>query len=292
MNIQQLESFIRVAETLNFARAASLLNITQSAVSRQIHSLEEELNTKLFFRTTRTVTLTPEGTIFLEHAKHILGQLKMATAKIRHHSNAHPQVLTIGCEGENDLPLMTDILRVCREEIADFHPFLKSIPHRSLWDLFYQGELDVLFGFQENLPAKSQMHFTELRKIPLCCVLPAGHPLAQNRQIVLDELLTQHFVFCDSYDLPAQVVELQHRIARRIVPEHLHICESSQVILTLVRAGYGCSLLPAPSLHDPSLVFLPLKGTVPLPYGMIHSKNVASPLLKQFLEIALRVARQ
>lgn len=292
MNMQQLESFIQVAETLNFARAAELLNITQSAVSRQIHALEEELNTKLFFRTTRTVTLTPEGTIFLEHAKRILGQLKMATAKIRHHSNAHTQILPIGCEGETDLAFLGDILRTCREEIPAFHPFLKIIPHRSLWNLFYQGELEVLFGFQESLPAKNQMRFTELRKVPLCCVLPAGHPLARNRQIGGEELLTQHLVLCDSYNLPARVVEVQHRLAQRIVPENLHICESPQVILTLVRAGYGCSILPAPSAPDPSLVFLPLKDIEPLPYGMIYSKNTTNPLLQQFLEVAMRVGRR
>ena len=59
MNTQQLESFIQIAENLNFARAAEILNVTQSAVSRQIQGLEEELNTKLFYRTTRTVLLTP-----------------------------------------------------------------------------------------------------------------------------------------------------------------------------------------------------------------------------------------
>ena len=59
MNTQQLESFIQIAENLNFARAAEILNVTQSAVSSQIKGLEEELNTKLFYRTTRTVLLTP-----------------------------------------------------------------------------------------------------------------------------------------------------------------------------------------------------------------------------------------
>ena len=55
MNTQQLKTFVQVAENLNFARAAESLNITQSAVSRQIHALEEELDTKLLHRTTRTV---------------------------------------------------------------------------------------------------------------------------------------------------------------------------------------------------------------------------------------------
>lgn len=82
MNTQQLESFIQVAENLNFARAAEALNITQSAVSRQINSLEAELETKLFNRSTRTVSLTPAGISFLEDAKEVLTKLQIASLKI------------------------------------------------------------------------------------------------------------------------------------------------------------------------------------------------------------------
>ena len=64
MNTQQLETFVQVAENLNFARAASILHITQPAVTHQIVSLEGELDAKLFIRTTRSVKLTPEGGVF------------------------------------------------------------------------------------------------------------------------------------------------------------------------------------------------------------------------------------
>ena len=57
MNTFQLSCFIRVAETLNFARAAEQLHVTQPAVTQQIQSLEKELNVKLFKRNTRTVKI-------------------------------------------------------------------------------------------------------------------------------------------------------------------------------------------------------------------------------------------
>ena len=76
MNTDQLKSFIQVAENLNFARAAEILKITQSAVSRQIHSLEDELGTKLLHRTTRTVTLTPAGISFFRRCEKCYGQVK------------------------------------------------------------------------------------------------------------------------------------------------------------------------------------------------------------------------
>ena len=64
MNTIQLECFVAVAEHLNFSRASEELKITQPAVSHQIHALEEELGTKLFLRTSKSVSLTQEGLMF------------------------------------------------------------------------------------------------------------------------------------------------------------------------------------------------------------------------------------
>lgn len=288
LNTQQLESFIQVAENLNFARASEYLNITQSAVSRQIHALEEELQTKLFYRTTRTVSLTPEGLIFLEHAKQILGQLKMAAAKIQHHSNTRAQVLTIGCESETDLAILCGTLRACKNRIAAFHPLLKLIAHRSLLNLFYHGEIDLLLGFQDNLPTKNDMVFRELGKIPLCAVFPREHPSARRSAIDEQELYAQPFVLCSSYTIPAKALEIQNRVAQHTPPELVRVSEHPQAIFTLIRAGYGCSILPKAAFRDSSLAYVPLRSTPPLAYGMLYSTTSSNPILKQFVDLTLQ----
>lgn len=61
MNTQQLECFVTLAKNLNYAKTTEDLCLSQPAVSRQIQSLEAELNTKLFNRTTRSVSLTQVG---------------------------------------------------------------------------------------------------------------------------------------------------------------------------------------------------------------------------------------
>lgn len=291
MNTQQLESFIQVAENLNFAHAAALLNVTQSAVSRQIHALEEELDTKLFYRTTRTVTLTPEGIIFLEHAKQILGQLQIATARIQHRSNLTARILRIGCESQADLLFLSEILETCRPCIHAFHPFLKVIPHRALMTLFYQGELDVLFGFREHLPIKNEILFTELRQVPLCCVLPQNHPYGEKESIRVEDLFTESLVACNSYTIPAQAVELQNLVAQHITPENIYVSENPQVALALVRAGYGCCILPqSPDIRD-GLLYRPMQGTQLLPYGMSYNRSSSNGLLKEFLAVARQAAQ-
>lgn len=84
MNTMQLACFLAVAETLSFARAAEQLHVTQPAVTQQIHSLESELNTQLFRRTTRTVELTHAGLIFLGDAKLMLEISERARLRAEH----------------------------------------------------------------------------------------------------------------------------------------------------------------------------------------------------------------
>ena len=82
MNTVQLECFIAVAEYLNFSKASRSLKITQPAVSHQIQTLEEELEVKLFNRTSKSVTLTHEGALFLTDAQLILKTVLSAKERL------------------------------------------------------------------------------------------------------------------------------------------------------------------------------------------------------------------
>ena len=285
MNTDQLKSFIQVAENLNFARAAEILKITQSAVSRQIHSLEDELGTKLLHRTTRTVTLTPAGISFLEDAKNVIGRLKVAEQKIQRHQSTNIQILTIGCQNEANLDLLCKVLKSCKQQIPELYPFLKVIPHRSILNLFYQDELDLLFGFQEDIPIKNYTVYKELFKIPLCCIVPASHPYAERPELAKEELYMENIVVCNSYAIPARVAEMQNQISQHILPESTYMCENLQVLLTLVRAGYGCSVLPLMNFVNTDIRGIPLKDSEPLSYGIFFKKSSQNPLLKKFISI-------
>ena len=291
MNTDQLKSFIQVAENLNFARAAEILKITQSAVSRQIHSLEDELGTKLLHRTTRTVTLTPAGISFLEDAKNVMGRLKVAEQKIQRHQSTTIQVLTIGCQNEANLNLLCKVLKSCKQQIPELYPFLKVIPHRSILNLFYQDELDLLFGFQEDIPIKNDTVYKELFQIPLCCIVPASHPYAERPELAKEELYLENIVVCNSYAIPARVAEMQNQISQHILPESTYMCENLQVLLTLVRAGYGCSVLPLMNFVNTDIRGIPLKDSEPLSYGIFFKKSSHSPLLKKFHLCGCNMAR-
>ncbi len=286
MTTDQLESFIKVAENLNFARAAESLQITQSAVSRQIHALEDELGVKLLHRTTRSVTLTPAGVSFLEDAKQVVGRLSSAKQKLHRQDSSPMQLLTIGCPSEENLPLLEQILKRCRKELPQLYPFLKIIPHRSLLTLFYRGDLDLLFGFQDDIPQKGDMVYRELFRLPLCCLLASDHPLADREELSLDDLLSEKVIVCNSYAIPSGAAEIQDKLARQLPPDSCYFCENLQVLLTLIKAGYGCSVLPQNTNYaNAEIIQIPLKDSPLLSYGIFSGKDPKEGPVRDFLSL-------
>ena len=84
MDIRQLECFVAVAEELHFRRAGERLGLSQSALSERVSALEHELGARLFFRTTRQVSLTQAGSEFVQNAKSILADIEKSISNVRH----------------------------------------------------------------------------------------------------------------------------------------------------------------------------------------------------------------
>lgn len=286
MNTQQLESFLAVAENLSFARAAEVLNITQPAVSRQIRSLEDELETKLFQRTSRSVALTPSGASFYEDAKSFMGSLQTATARIKRHSKSNVQLLCIGFSNDADCELSANLLKKCREQFPELHPSLRIIPHRSILNLFFHGEIDIMFGFKDDVPSRAGIAYRELSRMPVCCILPSDHKYAQKTEISDMELRSEGIIICKSFALPSQAVLLQGRMLRHFPLESIYFCDNLEAMLTLVKAGYGFGILPKLNRTDPRIVSVPFASREYISFGFFYRDNSQEPMIKKFLSAA------
>lgn len=291
MTTQQLESFIHVAENLNFARAAEELNITTSAVSRQIQALEEELDVKLLHRSTRSVSLTPAGIIFFNDAKDILAKLQITTQKIKNHTDANLQIISIGCTSESDLTIIAKLLKHSRKQQPEIHPFIRIVPSRLILNMLIHDEIDLLFGYQDHIPMRDNFEYYELVHIPVCCVLPVGHPLCQKEIISEKDLLSENIVICNSYEIPTPVMDIQNRLSHKFVPNTTYYSENVPAMLTLIKAGYGVGVLPEISSTDTELISIPFDTGFSLSYGMFYKKTIQNPTLKKLISIIKRIRR-
>lgn len=97
MNTQELKCFLRVAERMNFARAAQELYLTPPTVTHHIQKLESELGVRLFQRNSKSVSLTLEGEAFYQDAREIMLKIESAFIHLNDIKNSKHTLLTIGC---------------------------------------------------------------------------------------------------------------------------------------------------------------------------------------------------
>src|ERR1044071_923796 len=112
MELRHLRTFIAVAELRHLARAASLCNLSQPAVSHQIAQLEEELGTTLLNRGGRRVSLTVAGEVFLEEARRILGAVDRANERMQEVARGAVGRIRLGATATPGLYLLPRLLAI------------------------------------------------------------------------------------------------------------------------------------------------------------------------------------
>ncbi|MFC4912223.1 LysR family transcriptional regulator [Actinomadura gamaensis] len=185
MELRQVRYFVAVAEELHFGRAAERLHIVQPAVSQQVRRLERELGLELFDRTTRTVTLTAAGRMFLVHAREILRAERAATeamAALRAEQETTLRIGTnVGLGSRLDALLATLSQRSPQLSVE-----LVSAPPPTRLAQVREGVLDA--AFVRGIDHGPELEFLPLWQDVLVAALPASHELAARERIDLAEL--------------------------------------------------------------------------------------------------------
>lgn len=289
MNTSQLECFLAVAEHLNFARASEYLHITQPAVTHQINSLEAELGRQLFKRTTRSVSLTVDGLRFLPDGKKILDDIHMAQVHLQHQDQDTITPFSIGCNNSMELLVLSELLREMKREIPSLHPSVSVLPLRAVENLIQNDSLDVLFGFRNMRGGHTPGRFKELVTAPVACVLPKDHPLLfkSPQTLRLEDLEKEPLAVLKPPKALQAVMEIQNRLVPLHTPGDIYPCDSSEMAVTLVKAGMGVTFLPdLLPLRDRELCYVPLEDRTTVSYGIYYKTRQDRPLVRKFLEIA------
>lgn len=132
--LQDLEVFVQVVQSGNFAKAATALNINPSAISRRISHLEDQLGIRLFNRTTRSLSLTDVGKRYFNRCLSILADLEDADREAKQHSEAPQGLLHINCS----------ILFAHRHLLTRIPEFLLQYPRLSIQLILADDVIDVV----------------------------------------------------------------------------------------------------------------------------------------------------
>ena len=241
MDLRQLEILRAVAERGSFTAAGRHLHLSQSAVSRQILLLEDELNEPLFLRIGRKVRITPAGEQVLQLSHRIFHDMKETRSAIREGQEALTGTLRL-------MGGMTVCLYVFPQLVKEYrrlHPGVevKVTPGTATRVLrkFRSGHADVALL---TLPIDDPNLVTvPVMQEELLLVTAPGHALASRRRVTAQDLTRQPFVLFEAGSNTRRVLDeffLHERIKPRIVTE----TENVEIIKAMIRVGLGVSILP------------------------------------------------
>lgn len=286
MNTFQLTCFLSVAGSLSFARAAERLNVTQPTVTHQIKSLEEELNVKLFRRSTRMVELTPEGQAFIIDAKNMVNTAEQAKRRFSSHTESKIDTISIGLSNYAQFDVLAEVLNALQKEFSNLHPKLHVVPHEQLFRLLETDSVDIIFGIRESGEIRDKLKYKELALSSLVGVCRYDNPLAKREQITIEELKKEKLILCDPFTLSAKIAKLQLKLATEKEPVDVHFCTSAAATLVLACAGMGIAVMPELFFQKkPSNASIKIEDAPEISFGIFYNSYSGNEVLKRFIQI-------
>ncbi|MFJ7936374.1 LysR family transcriptional regulator [Sporosarcina sp. NPDC096371] len=248
MEIRQLKYFIEVAEREHISEAAAHLHVAQSAVSRQIANLEDELGVELFERVGRNVKLTPIGKIFLEHSISAFQAIDYAKKQIDEYLDPDKGTIKIGFPTSLAGHLLPTIISAFKKEYPNVAFHLRQGSYNYLIEAVKKRELNLAFLGplpREDDSINTSILFTEKFSV----LLPSNHPFAKREKLQLIDLRNDDFIlFPEGYALKKIAVEACNTVG--FTPKTSSEGEDMDAIKGLVAAGIGVTLLPESSFYD------------------------------------------
>lgn len=294
MTLNQLECFVVLAQRLNFTQAAEALFMAQPALSRTISALEQELEVQLFYRNSRSVSLTPAGTAFLRECPHIFESYRHSLEAARLAQQGYQGQVTLGVLQDAFDPAVVGIFHEMKAAYPKIRLTLQEYSHSELVRYFEAGALDAIVNFGMDAFPEEQARSITLCHNQQCAVLPLSSPLSKKPLLRMEELRDEPFVVMSRTASQPGHDFLWHMAADagfvpNVVAEARHIPS----LLTLVACGLGVTTLTddLAYLAKGQAAFVPLVGVPFSKHSFIWRKDDLNPSLPFLVEVVERWAK-
>ncbi len=254
-----LDVFRTVAHLGSFTAAGERLGYTQSAISRQIATLEAELGTPLFDRLARGVRLTEHGRTLLPHAEAMLERLDTTRSDLAALTELTAGRLRVGAYDSANAALVPGALAAFRAAHPQVAISLTEGLSAHLLDLLSDGAIDlaVVASYEQDAYAAEQFDLQPLLDDPVLVALPPGHRLAGRRRLRLAELADEPWIAARRQ---AETTLLAACLRSGFQPRIEYAVSAWTAKLGLVAAGLGPTLIPALAARAarPDIALIPL----------------------------------
>ena len=289
MNTNQLECFITLSSTLNYARCAEELHLTQPAVSKQIKSLEKELGCELFYRTTRSVELSEIGNQFLPEAKSMLDTYYHSKEWINNYKINEYHSFKIGYTDPQSIKMITQALSDMYIGDATLSPKLVYNQTNTNLQALSNHFLDVVVCMKDALFKDSHISFEPIHHDGFVFIISkehdAYHTFKDLKAVHTSDLCPLEQVIA----LPPYLLKSYFSRGRTLLPVNNKlnniICENVNEAYGLVKAGFGFALVPEfQVVEDEGILTLPWLETPRNDFGIYYFNGADLSLTKEFIK--------
>lgn len=288
MNLVSISQALLVAEHLSFSRAAQVLGVRQSAVSRRVRALEDELGVSLFERESGGVRVTEAGRRFFDRSRAGLAEIDFAIRSAGNAGCAGEGAVRIGILSSLSVGFLRDLLVRFREEHAAVAVDILEGSTREHIAGINERRLDIAFVAGE--PQAPRCDVALLWQARVFIALPDGHPQAEATEVCWDGLKDERFIL--SREAPGP--EIHDFVIQRLASlgfspsvERYHV--GRETLMHMVALGFGISVMSetGTATQYPGVVFRPLPADQDLlPYSAVWLPGNDNPALRRLLSLA------
>ena len=241
MDYRHHKYFMEVAQQKSFSKAARNLHISQSAISRMIKSLEEELGVTLFIRNAKTVEITAPGTIFYNYAKRCPFVFEHLKSDFENEFKLKQDTIEIGLPPITDAHVFAKLLGEFKRTYPQIAIKLYEHGSKVIESSVQEGIIDV--GIICTIPNKDFESFF-LSEDEMCVVMPKGYPLEENKEVPMKLLADYPLVlYRDDFNLHDDILTNCKKIG--FSPRVVFETSQRELMLQTVASGLGVAILPS-----------------------------------------------
>lgn len=286
LDLRKLKAFIAVAEELNFRRAAEILAMSQPPLTRLIAALEEELDTRLFDRTTRRVELTGAGVLLLREAREMVAAMDRIETEVRAAGRMKAGSLRIGFSRTAFMARLPAIIDAFQERFPRAKLDLREESGPKILEQLRDGRFDV--GFIEGVSTAEGLDSRAIGAENLGALVARKHRLAKRKWINFRELGDETIILhhpreaAEFHDRIAHLIEDMPKQPRVYIKEEVESCP----VLVALGKGIALTIASARNLAPEQTRFVPIRDMF-LPVNIFWKTGNGAPQLKTFVSFAI-----
>ncbi len=286
MTITQIRYFLTAARTLNFTKAAQQLYISQPALSKQIVSIERELNAMLFVREDNAVRLTPAGAMLAQEMEGFLQRYDQIVAQVRAANEGFSGTLRITTLAGQWLG---PVISLCLQTFTQRHPGIAlqmtQAGFREMRGMLERGETDLVLTMADDVSRDAALLWQPAGSAKAALALSVLLPAAQRDTLAAEELYNEPCLLLDPQESAGVSSQMRLSLRQLGLGQNTRLAPDLPTMAQWIEAGLGVGLINelSPLAANPNVRLLRDPALPPVPLGWAWRQDNCNPAIALLL---------